>query len=49
MSKKIQKMTSNVAITKKNEKLYQTTVVPGIQETFSDKITPDIDGLPMNQ
>ena len=32
-------------ITKKNEKLYQTTGIPGTQGAFSDKVTPDIDGF----
>ena len=32
-------------ITEKNEKLYQTTGIPGTQGAFSDKVTPDIDGF----
>ena len=30
-------------ITEKNEKLSQTTGIPGTQEAFSEKVTPDID------
>ena len=43
LSAKIQKATSNIVITEKNEKLSLTSEIPGIQGAFSDKVTPDID------
>ena len=45
LSAKIQKVTSNVVITQKNEKLSLTSEILEIQGTFSDKVTPDIDGF----
>ena len=45
LSTKIQEVTSNVVINNKNGKLCQTTGIPGIQGTISDKITSDIDGF----
>ena len=53
---KIQEATSNVAITEKNEKQYVRICpiyigqiiqlgIPGTEEAFSDKVTPDIDGF----
>ena len=41
---KIQDMISIIVITEKNEKLCQTTGMPGSPRTFPDKVTPDIDG-----
>ena len=45
LSKKIQEVTLNVAITKKNGKQYVRLQlsIPGTQGAFSDKVTPDID------
>ena len=45
LSKKIQEVISNIIITEKNEKLCQTTGIPGTQEVFSDNATADIDGF----
>ena len=45
MSTKIQKVISYIVITEKNEKLCQTTEIPGCQGAFSDKVTPNIDGF----
>ena len=45
VSMKIQEMISNIIITKKNEKLYQTTGIPGAQGAFSDQTNPDVDGF----
>ena len=47
MSTKIQEVTSNVAITVKNEKLSQITEIPGTQATghFQIKFTSDIAGF----
>ena len=45
LSAKIQKVTSNVVITQKNEKLSLTSEIVEIQGTLSDKVTPDIDGF----
>ena len=45
MSTKIQELTSNIAITEKNENLCRTTGIPGTQGAFSDKVTPYIDGF----
>ena len=44
---KIQDVTSNVAITEENEKKYGRLQlsIPGIQRSFLDKVTPDIDGF----
>ena len=46
---KIQEVTSNVDITNKNEKQYVRQIIqlgiPGTQVTFSDKVTPDINGF----
>ena len=38
-------MTSNAAITVKNEKICLTTGIPGIQEIFSNNVTSDIDSF----
>ena len=38
-------MISNIVITEKNEKLCQTTRIPGTQGAFSDKVTHDIVGF----
>ena len=38
----IQEVTSNVAITVKNEKLCKTAGKPGTQKTVSDKVTSEI-------
>ena len=45
LSTKRQEVTSNVAITKKNEKQYLRLQlsIPGTQRVFSDKVTPNID------
>ena len=45
LSAKIQKAISNVVVTQKNEKLSLTSEILEIQGTFSDKVTPDIDGF----
>ena len=45
MSTKIQKVTSNIVITEKNEKLCHATGIPGTQGAFSDKVTPNINGF----
>ena len=42
LSTKINEVTSNVLITKKNKKLFHTKGVPGTQGAFSDKVTPNI-------
>ena len=46
-STKIQKVTSNVTITEKNEKQYVRLQLntPGPQGACLDKVTPDIDGF----
>ena len=46
-STKIQEVTSNVVIAKKNEKQYVRLQlsIPGTQRGFLDKFAPDIDGL----
>ena len=43
LSAKIQEVISNIVITERNEKLCQTTGIPGTQGAFSDKLTPNID------
>ena len=47
MSTKIQEVPSNVAITEKIEKQYARLQlsIPGTQETFLDKVAPDIDSF----
>ena len=47
LSTKIQEVTSDVAITEKNEKQYVRLqlIIPGTQGAFLDKVTPDIDGF----
>ena len=47
MSTKLQEITSNVAISEKNEKQYVRLQlsITGTQEAFLDKVTPDIDGF----
>ena len=45
LSTKIQEVTSNVAIIVKNEKLCQTTGMPGSQGAYSGKVTSDIDSF----
>ena len=44
---KIQEVTSNVVITEKNENqcVILQLSIPGIQRSFLDKVTPDIDGF----
>ena len=52
LSVKIKQVTSNVAITEKNEKRYVRQIIqlstPGTQGEFSDKVTPDVMVLLMN-
>ena len=49
MSIKTQEVTSNVAITEKNEKQYVRQItqlgIRGTRGEISDKVTPDIDGF----
>ena len=47
MSTKLQEITSNVAISEKNEKQYVRLQlsITGTQEAFLDKVAPDIDGF----
>ena len=45
LSTKIQEISSNIVITEKNEKICQTTGLPGTQGAFSNKVNPDIDGF----
>ena len=49
MSIKTQEVTSNVAITEKNEKQYVRQItqlgIRGTQGEISDKVIPDIDGF----
>ena len=48
LSTKIREVTSNFAITERNEKQYVRLklTIPGTQRTFSDKVVPDIYGFP---
>ena len=45
LSTKIQEISSTIVITEKNEKICQTTGIPGTQGAFSNKVNPDIDGF----
>ena len=45
MCTNIQEIIPNSVITEKNGKLYQAIGILGTQETFWDKVTPDINGF----